>query len=275
MIKINRKHIVLFLLFIVSLVAISSCVKPECKTSSDCPSRICSLSKCENSKCIYGLQLNCCGNRINESIENGKPGNKCTCPQDYGKCEGKGKVKARSKIQDAAYLHYYCNEDEECILDVEEGDVIPQNMLDVINARFFKATSIVTYNKPFDVNDDDFAIKITLDDISKDLVLPIELKNVRLLYSSGYVKSELLVAEKDLDVSIEEIGGQVTISAPLNLDYKPKEIEETGSIRYSIDYTYTKRIPSGRDSDGTTLYKDELVRERFNSPSKQVFFVKT
>ena len=127
--------------------------------------------------------------------------------------------------------------------------------------KFFKATSIVTYNKPFDVGNDNFEIRITLDDISKELVLPIELKNVRLLYSSGYVKSELLVAEKELDMGIEEIGEPVTISVPLNLGYKPKEIEETGSIRYSINYAYTKR--------------DELVRERFNSPSKQVFFIRS
>lgn len=275
LIKIKKGHAILLLLFIITLIAINSCAKPQCKTSSDCPSKKCSLSKCENSKCIYGLQLNCCGNRINESIEDGKPGNKCTCPQDYGRCEGKGKVKVRSKIQDAAYLHYYCNEDEECVLGVEESEVTPQNILDIINVKFFKATSIVTYNKPFDVNEDSFEIKITLDDTSKEIVLPIGLKNVRLLYSGGYAKSELLVAEKDLDVSIEEIGEPVTISMPLNLGYKPKEIEETGSIRYSMDYAYTKRVPSSRESDGSTLYKEELVRERFNSLSKQVFLIRS
>lgn len=275
LIKIKRIHIILFLLFTTTLIIISSCTKPECKTSSDCASRACYLPKCENQKCVYGLQLNCCGNRINESIENGKQGNKCTCPQDYGKCEGKGKVKVKSKVQDASYLHYYCNEDKECVLGVEESDIIAQNVLDIINVRFFKASSIVNYNKPFDVGNDDFKIKITLDDISKDLVLPIELKNIRLLYHSEYTKSELVIGEKELDVSIEEVGEPVTISVPLNLEYKPKEIEEAGSIRYSIDYTYTKRIPSGRGDDGNVLYKEELVRERFNSPIKQVFFVRS
>ena len=84
MVKIKTK-VLIFLLFAVAIVSISGCTKAECNVSSDCSSRACSITKCEAKKCTYTAQVNCCGNNVKEIIENGKPGNQCTCPQDYGK----------------------------------------------------------------------------------------------------------------------------------------------------------------------------------------------
>ena len=183
MIKINKDHAILLLFFVIALVTINSCAKPECKTSTDCASRICTLSKCEDKKCVHTLQKNCCGNRINESIEDGRSGNKCTCPQDYGKCEGKGKVRIGSRTDDATYVHYYCNADHQCVSGIEKKDAVPQNFLDTINPGFFKVSSIVKYNKPFDAKKDSFEFTIALDDSSKDLVLPVSVTKARLLFS--------------------------------------------------------------------------------------------
>ena len=260
------------MLLVVTLFVLSSC-KPECRTSPDCLQKTCSLSKCENKKCAYTPQINCCGNGVKDSIEDGKPGTQCTCPADYGKCEGKGKVKIGSKVEDAVYSHYYCARDGKCILGVESKNIAPQNFLDSISLGYFKASSVVRYNKPFDVSKDSFELKITLDDASKDLVFPIKLTNIKLLFS-GDSRTELLIAEENIDTSIINVGGTVTIDVSLNLDYKPQEVEEAGSVRYTLDYTYTKKIPGGRTPDGTTLYTQDLAREKFNSPSKQVFFVK-
>ncbi len=273
MAKTNSKY-VLFLLLAISLIILSSCGKAECKTSSDCSSRPCTLSKCEDKKCSYITQSNCCGNRINESIENGKPGNKCTCPQDYGKCEGKAKVKIGSRIEDAIYAGYYCDYNNECILGVEKSDVLPQNVLDTINTGFFKASSVLKYNKPFDMSRDVFEVKITLDDSHKDLVLPVKITGIKMLFNSDYSRSELLIAEKSLDNSLSSIGESTAISVPLNLGYRPQEAEEAGSLRYTIDYSYTKKVSSGRTPGGDTIYKEEISREKFNSPAKQVFFVR-
>ena len=273
MISINNKK-VLLLLLVASLIIVSSCAKAECKTSSDCLSKQCTLSKCENKKCVYTLGRDCCGNGVKDSVEDGKPGTQCTCPADYGKCEGKGKVKIGSRVEDAAYVHYYCGRDGRCTLGVESKDISPQNFLDAISLGYFKASSVVRYNKPFDVSKDFFELKITLDDASKDLVFPIKITNIKLLFS-GDSRTELLIAEENLDTSISNVGDTVAINAPLNLDYKPQEAEEAGSARYTLDYTYTKRIPDGRAPDGTTIYTQELAREKFNSPSKQVFFVKS
>ena len=274
MIKISFNKPLLFLLLVISLLILSSCEKAECKASSDCSSRICTISKCEDKKCVYAAQPNCCGNRINESIESGKPGNKCTCPQDYGKCEGKPKVKAGSRVEDAVYARYYCDYNNECVLGVEKKDVLPQNVLDIVNTGFFKASSVLKYNKPFDMSSDVFELKITLDDTHKDLVLPVKITGVRILFTGDYSRSELLIAEKSFENPLNSIGESTTISVPLNLGYRPQEAEESGLMRYAIDYSYTKEVPSGKAPSGDTLYNEETSREKFNSPTKQAFFVR-
>ena len=274
-IKINKSQVILFLLFVIAVLTLSSCTKPECKTSADCLTKTCNLPKCENKKCSYTLQRNCCGNRINESIENGKHGNQCTCPQDYGKCQGKGKIKVGSRTEDAAYVHYSCNSEEQCVFDVDKKDIVPQNFLDSINPGFFKASIIVKYNKPFDVDKDSFEFIIKLDDFSKDAELPVTLTNIKLLLTSYNSRQEQLISNKDMDNVLSNIGQSVTLKLPLNLNYKPKELEEIGLVRYIIEYTFTKKVPFGKSADGTTLYKGEIVRDRFTALPKQVFLVTT
>ncbi len=258
-----------------AIFILSGCAKPECEKTSDCISKTCTSTLCQSNKCVSTPVTNCCGNGAKEATEDGKPGDKCTCPQDYGKCEGKGKIKYGLREEDAKYVHYFCDTSRKCVLGVETPDIAPQNFLDSINNGYFKASAITKYNKPFDINKDQFEIKLTLDDANKDLVFPIKLTNVKMLLSASSSNSELLVSEKNLDVSLGSIGDIALIQVPLNLDYRPQEIEESGSIRYSIDYTFTRQVPSGTSSDGKTLYKNEIAREKHSAPNKQVFFVRT
>ena len=273
---INTKNkTILFLLLVIAVLAISSCTKAECKVSADCPQKACSTQRCDSSKCVYSSTPNCCGNGDKDSLESGRPGNKCTCPQDYGSCEGKGKVKQGSQTVDAIYAHYYCTSSNECVMGVESKDAFPQNFPDSISAQYFKASSVMKYNKPFDMSRDAFELKITLDDANKDLVMPVKFNKVQVLLSTDYSRSELLIAEKNIDNDIPVIGNTVTINIPLNLDYRPQQVEETGTIRYVVDFSYNKRVVSSRKPDGSPVYDQELVREKFNSPSKQVFFVRS
>lgn len=260
--------------FLIALIAIG-CAKAECGKSSDCLSKTCTISTCEGRKCAYAAQPNCCGSGIKESIKNGKPGNKCTCPQDFGKCEGKGKINLGKITKDAVYIRYYCDSSDQCVLGVDKNDVTPQNFLDGINIGYFKASSIIKYNKPFDINKDYFEFKISLDDANSDLVLPITITNVKMLYTGQYSSSELLVADKELNSTLDSIGRTITISVPLNLDYRMKEVEESGSIRYSLDYNYAKKVQSGASSSGAPLYKQQPIREKFSATSKQLFLVRS
>ena len=275
MIEIKRRHIVLFLFFAITLIAISSCAKAECRTSADCGPRNCFASKCEAKKCVYSLKQNCCGNRINDTTEDGKPGNQCTCPQDYGKCGGKGKVKIGSRIEDATYAHYYCNTNEQCVLGVEKNDVAPQNFLDTMDIGFFRASSVVRYNKPFDAKRDSFEFTVILDNTGKDLVAPITLTKIRLLFSSEYTRIEQLIAEQELGIALNGVGDQSSANVPLNLNYRPQEVEEAGGLRYIIDYAYKKKVVSGKTANGTNVYSDEIVRASFTAPVKPVFFVRS
>lgn len=275
LIKIKKHNITLYLIFLILLLILSSCTKPECKTSADCGTKACTLSKCVDKKCISTPQKNCCGNSVKESIENGKPGNQCTCPQDYGKCEGKAKIHVGSRLEDATYAHYYCNAANQCVLGIEQNEAASQSFLDSINIGFFKASSIIKYNKPFALGKDNFEFRITLDDSSKDLVLPVKLTKIKLLYTSQSARAEQLIAEKDFDNTLKEVGDKVIINESLPLDYKPPEIEEIGSLRYGIDYTYTKQVVSGRTANGTNVYSAETLRSTFSSPSKPIFFVRS
>lgn len=275
MIKINKSHVLLIVIFTAALVIMSSCAKPECSTSADCLSKTCSLPRCDSGKCAYAPQSSCCGNEVKESVESGKLGNQCTCPSDYGKCEGKGKIKIGSREEDAQYVKYYCTIDNQCVLGVEKKDVAPQNFLDQITPGFFKASSVIKYNKPFDAGRDTFEFTITLDDLGKDLILPIFLTKAKILYSSEYARAEQLIAEKDVDSVLNGVGDKSSISMPLTLSYKPQQTEETGSIRYSIDYTYKKQVASGRKPSGENIYTNETVRATFTAPVKPVFLFRS
>jgi len=242
----------------ISLLVISSCgkgeLKVECSENADCSPKLCSSPKCVNQKCMYDIKTNCCGNKLKEVNENGKSGSPCTCPQDYGKCEGKAKVKVGSRMEDAVYVRNYCDEEDLCVLGVDKKDIAPQNFLDSISPGIFKATSVIKYNKPFNMDSDEFEIRIVLDDASKDLIFPVTLTKVRVLFSSASSRGEQLIAEKDIDkVEFGEIGEEKTINVPLNLDYRINEAEETGSIKYSIDYNYQKQIKVGKEEDGKGL----------------------
>ena len=272
MVKINRN--ILFFFLVAAIVVISGCAKAECKTRADCQSRLCTISKCEEKKCVYDLQRNCCGNRINESIENGKPGNQCTCPQDYGKCDGKAKVKVGVRLEDASYSHYYCSADNRCVLGVEKNDIIPQNFLDSINPGTFQASSVIKYNKPFDVSEENFEFKIALENVGKETVLPIRLTKIKLLCSGESARIEQLIAERDLDYVLNGVGDEVKINAPLNLNYRPHEVEETGSLRYIVDYTHKKQVLSGK-INGTDIFSNETLRAVFTASAKPVFFVRS
>lgn len=272
MAKLNRSKTMLFILLAIALIALSSCEKAECRTSGDCAPKACSIQRCADSKCAYTLQQNCCGNGIKDALENGKPGNQCTCPQDYGKCEGKPKVKAGSKTEDSKYLHYYCSTEGECALGADEGKVVPQNILDTINTGFFKASSVFNYNNLFDITNDDFQFSLSLDDAGKDVELPVQITKIQLFFTGPSAKN-LLVAEKYLE-EIINYGAPTTIIMPLNLDFRPAQAEETGSLKYIIHYTYNKKIKIGKTPDGEDLFTRELVRGSFSSPAKNVIFLK-
>lgn len=275
MIKIKPNKIIFTVLLILVLLLLGSCSKSECKATADCPSKACALPRCDGGSCVYAQQANCCGNGIKDPLEDGKPGDKCSCPKDYGKCEGVPKVKVGSREQDAVYAKYYCNQYSRCVMGVSPGDASLQTFLDNVYDEYFEASSVVRYNKPFDMRKDSFEIKFTIDDANENIVMPVTLTGARILYTGVSSRSEQLIASKEIDVPITGVGESNALIVPLNLGYKPQEAEEAGSFRYVLDYTYTKNVQTGRDSRGNPTYEKEFVRSKYNSLSKQVFLVRS
>jgi len=226
----------------------------ECSVASDCSQKTCSTASCIDNQCVFTPTPNCCGNKINESIEDGKPGNQCTCPADYGACEGRGKIKVGSRTFDTEYLRYFC-ENDVCVLGVPEENVRPVTLLTERDLNLFKLETTVTYNEPFDITKDILTFRVSVIDDSEDLIFPIKL--TKLILKDG----EILFGEKQLDSILTEVGDSVTMR--LFVSYSPQEVEEVRRLIYQINYEYTKSVKDKRLPNGTYTYKSELVRDDY------------
>jgi len=222
-------------------------------------------ASCVKKKCQYSVVKNCCGNGIEEKLENGKQGDKCTCSEDFGKCEGKGSLEIRGRQYDAAYLKYLCNPQKKCIFGVDPKEVIESKLVDERDISFFILETQTTFNKPFNVLADKFKFQVKLKDAGEDLVLPVKISNIQLK------EGEILFGEKNLDKSLNNVGS--IINAEIAVDFRPTQIEEEHSLSYKLDYQYTKKVKTTR-TNGTWDYKEELVRDSYERRfSSRIFFV--
>jgi len=261
--KINRKYLIIA--FLLLILFVSSC-KSECKVSPDCDSKKCMSVSCVEKKCQYSIVKNCCGNGIEEKLENGKQGDKCTCPGDYGNCEGKGQLTIRNRQYDAAYLKYFCNTREKCVFGVDAKDVIESKLVDERDLSFFILETQTTFNKPFNVLEDTFKFQVKLKDAGEDLVLPVKITNVQLK------ENEILFGEETLDKTLNSVGR--VINTEIGVEYRPTQIEEEHSLSYKLDYQYTKKVKTSRKDNGTWDYKEEVVRDSYEKRfSSRIFFV--
>ena len=241
-------------LLIIAFIFLNSCGKAECKKDSDCLSTTGQKVSCIDKQCKSTLIPNFCGNDKKEETEDGKPGNKCTCPQDYGKCEGRLKIGEGRRAIDSKFLMYHCD-NEVCVLGVPEEDVREITLLDERDFNLFKWETTVTYNEPFDVKKDAFSFKIYVADDSDDIVFPIKLN--RIILRDG----ELIFGEKQIELSLDAVEESITFEAPVSFNLE--EPEEVKRLSYKINYEHEKRVRDQRLDDGTYSYKNELVRDDY------------
>ena len=268
MFKIKKSLILLVILAFSSLFLLSGCGKKECKVNSDCASLACSTAKCADNKCEYAPVPNCCGNGIKDATENGKPGDKCTCPEDYGKCEGKGKIMVANREFDAQYLKYLCNAENKCVFGVDEKSIQVQRLIDDKVFSFFELETIVEFNKPFDIKNDNFKFEFNLKDDNEDLVYPIKFTEIQLL------DREVFFGSTAIDKELSKVGDKISINVPV--DYQLADIEEERQLSYKLRFEYTKRLRTGTNPDGTYSYKNEPEREEYQKFfGSKIFFVKT
>ncbi len=218
------KNILLFL-FIISLIFIVSCSR-ECNKAFDCKPRTCYTPKCVGGLCEYNPKDNCCGNGIKDDIEDGKPGNECTCPQDYGRCEGtKGE-----------FLEKYCKGDE-CVWGVPEDEIQRLVFSEDKTLNIFDIELITKYDDPFVMGTSNITIKINLKDDDEKLVYPIVFKKFRLF------ERNLLLGQVSTNLRLDQVGDSIEVKVPF--DFSMNEPEEKKTVTLKVDYEYIYSTSQG------------------------------
>lgn len=262
-----KPTIFLFILSItiISMLIISGCGEPpECKTNLDCKvSGSCVDSySCNDGTCRTNFKDNCCGNGQPENIEDGKVGNSCTCPQDWGKC----KINAS---MDSSYFESSCVNDV-CATDVKEDLVTVEKINKVVNLKAFDVSMNVQFDKPFNIKHSEFGIELELTNKLETTFEP-KITNIQLVSMIG--RTQVVLAEKELNKVLWSVGSK--IDENLFVTYKPEKSNIDLPLSVVISYEYTKKV-AGRDNqivrDSKTIrVKESRDKLTFLMPTREYF----
>ena len=218
----------------------------ECTRSSDCQQEICKTASCSAGRCSYATKQNCCGNRQQESMEDGKPGNACTCPKDYGNCSGAVKTTVKGKEKAAQYVTNYCDGQLQCVQGINPDVVLPIALTQQLRGTLFTLDLIVEYPNPMIMNKDKVTFKITLREIKDDLDFPIVLKKIQL------VNNQRLFGQLTTGQGFNSRGQTIEVQVPLTGELGI--LESKLALTYKIDEEHGKRVKGARRPDGSYEY---------------------
>ena len=261
-----KKRLLFLVVAVASLLIIAGCTQSSdaqsCKTVADCTPKKCYTSSCTENKCVYIAQQGCCGNAYKDALEDGKAGNECTCPADYGQCDGKAKIAYGSGFYDAKYVKRQCIQNQ-CIMGVNPDDLKPLTLLDQAKFNAFSMEVTTSFNQPFRVPTDSFTFRLTLKDAKDTLVYPIRFTHITL--SSG----EVLYGEKDLTAILGGVGDAVSFSVPIS--YHLIQPEEEQKLKYKLEYGYTLNTEV-RDASGMTTVQKTFRESLENQFGTKITF---
>lgn len=205
-----------FIIGIVALLLLAAC--GECSKDTDCASRTAFSAACVDSKCTYTPIPDVCGNNRCDGNEN-----KCTCPQDCGRCEG--------KVAGTQYLGEKCDGDT-CVEDV----IVPTKPIysaadiGVAGDKFKLETE---YQSPFNIRKDTFITTLTLTSAAND---NIRIKSLELTGLTSDRRT-ILLGTKQVNKPIWTPGQAILEQLPL--DFPTGDLEgELTNLQLSIVYDY-------------------------------------
>jgi hypothetical protein len=211
-----------------------------CKKSSDCEKKTCKDASCNTNTglCEYEAILNCCGNAIPEERESGYPGNKCTCPEDYGYCKGKVEMQSGTRKVLSTYLEYEC-EGTVCKYDYDRSQVKNENFIGDYKLGDFTFELRADYNIPFNVDEDSIALNLELKEYNAlgTYTLPFEITSVQVK------EGTTLIWEINTTDKIMAVGDKFSQQA--YLDYQMFSPEEIRSPTIYINYETSRTSSSG------------------------------
>lgn len=223
--------------FIIVIILMSGCSKKtgtlSCKSDSDCPDKNCMVKLCENRNCYYNPIPNCCGNGIKEEIEDGMPGNKCSCPQDYGKCVG--------SVNE--YLEYKCTDYLKCVIDVKTQTSLTKTSN--IDLPEISLTVDSVFKQPFNLKRDTLDIEILVTDI-KDYVSGFKIINIELLMKEKRTQLRSL-GKKQVGKYLWGVGDKIDEGLILNF-VTDEDLGELKNLMLKLDYQYERISKSGTKS---------------------------
>jgi len=253
-------NLLLIIIFLTSLLFIAGCgEKPECESSTECATgNPCIVGRCVDGACKNNIQVNCCGNAMCEP-DYGE--NKCLCPADCGKCEGKAKYNVSTyrglQEKEANYAKHLC-ENNVCIVGVSASDVNILKLANEVNVRRgFKAEVLTTLNNPYDISKGTALVRVQLRDIDPDVTGGIKITSLQILSDSE------LMGEKIISKKLNKVGDMFT--EELTLTSSQGHVEEEKRVDVKVDYEYVRD-----ERDGPVTYRDDSK----NRLSEKVIFVK-
>ncbi|KYK25619.1 hypothetical protein AYK26_05770 [Euryarchaeota archaeon SM23-78] len=227
-------NLVLISLLLFSIFFITSCgEKTECTSSSEClTGNPCLLGRCKDGKCVTNVKPDCCPNA---NCEEDAGENKCMCPQDCGKCEGKVTYTVETyrgpKEVEAKYAEYRC-ENNKCIVGVDPAIVnTPSYRSDIDIRGGFQAEIVTTLNQPFDTSKDKINIRLKLKNIDSDVVDGVTFTNIQVLSVNE------LIGEKDINYKLINVGDM--FEEELDISLAQTMVESEKDLSFNYDYTYT------------------------------------
>ncbi|MEM4755928.1 MAG: hypothetical protein QW594_02235 [Candidatus Woesearchaeota archaeon] len=253
-----RKYLIISFFFLFLFVVAGCGEKPECKNDLDCTAGACFVATCNKGACQQTPIDNCCGNKIKEQIESGKPGNSCTCPKDYGACS----LDASIPKDQTKYFMAYCtngnNADSICRIDTNSSMQEEQRSThDLLSdsAKTVKAT--IVFPTPFNAKKDLFTFHIEPKQLSG-------IDGLKLLTIKGTATKpsgqKISVLDIPVNRNIWSAGESITIKAPLILSV-PELSTQFKQLTFTFDFETLTREKTKIESKTTAnvLGKDGLV----------------
>lgn len=238
-------------------------VKAQCEDDANCTVLLIkSLTKCQAAYCDAGTckkktLANCCGNGVNDTLEDGLPGNKCNCPADYGNCTGNLQYEsATGRMTSAKYIQYACvsslisipkttlginntNKTVYIVPQVCDGvyDDAAQRSSQYFNAFTgpgFTINFYANYDNPFYKNTSTIQIEMKLNEFDDTKIkAPISFTEIRFMEGKN-----VLYRIPTPKIFLKTIGqSEYAVITLKNYDFIYPE--EAKSVSFSIDYEYT------------------------------------
>ncbi|MFW6449802.1 MAG: hypothetical protein ACOCZ6_02000 [Nanoarchaeota archaeon] len=240
-----KKYLILVLLLVMFMI--SGCEEPECEKVADCPVEECFEYDCVEGECEKTTIDDCCGNNI---CEEDYDQNYCNCPEDCTPETCEGKIVLDEELDETTkYLKEMCMDDECTVyFDKDKQRTVPLNYR--AYDGFFELGVDVEFKRPTELNEDEIEVKITLEDIDDDLVMPLKIRSVEL------TDGDRIYGEDTTTKEFENLDDSVNFSFPVTYIPDEMEAEEHLSmvIRFEKEYsTSDDETTTERDNTDESL----------------------